>query len=66
MVKRRTRDVGSDPFAPYSAYELMTRQMVVSLQAELQEIKQRVNGVLFAVVAAIVVDLALRLAGMPR
>lgn len=61
---RKTRDI--DPLAPTSAYELMTRQMVVAMQAELGEIKRRVNGVLFAVISAIVVELALRLAGLPN
>ncbi len=62
--RKHSRD--PDPFAPASAYELMTRQMVVTLQTELEEIKRRVNGVLFAVITAIAVELALRLAGLAR
>jgi hypothetical protein len=64
MGAKRVKEL--DPLAPTSAYELMTRQMVVAMQTELGEIKRRVNGVLFAVVTAIVVDLALRLSGFPR
>ena len=49
--------------APGSAYEALTRQMVEALTGELDEIKGRLNGLLFMVAGAIVVDVALRLAG---
>ena len=49
--------------APASAYEALTRQMVEALTEELEEIKGRLNGLLFMVAGAIVVDVALRLAG---
>ena len=41
----------------------MTRQMVEALADDLEEIKQRLNGLLFLVAGAIVVDLAMRIAG---
>jgi len=48
---------------PATAYEVVTRQMVEALGADLREIKSRLNGLLFLVAGAVVVDLALRLAG---
>ena len=48
---------------PATAYEAVTRQMVEQLGRELGEIKGRLNGLLFMVAGAIVVDVALRLAG---
>jgi hypothetical protein len=48
---------------PATAYEVVTRQMVEALGADLREIKGRLNGLLFLVAGAVVVDLALRLAG---
>ena len=45
---------------PASIYEAVTRQMVESLTADLREIKGRLNGLLFMVAGAIVVDIALR------
>lgn len=49
--------------APASAYEALTRQMVEGLAADLAEIKGRLDGLLFMVGGAIVLDVALRLAG---
>lgn len=48
---------------PATAYEVVTRQMVEGLAADLKEIKERLNGLLFLVAGAVIVDLALRLAG---
>lgn len=48
---------------PATAYEAVTRQMVVGLEADLKEIKGRLDGLLLLVAGAIVVDLVLRLAG---
>lgn len=48
---------------PATAYEVVTRQMVEGLGTDLREIKGRLNGLLFLVAGAVVVDLALRLAG---
>ena len=47
---------------PATAYEVVTRQMVEAMGADLREIKERLNGLLFLVAGAVVADLALRLA----
>lgn len=49
--------------APASAYEALTRQLVEGLTEDLAEIKARLDGLLFMVAGAIVLDVALRLAG---
>ncbi len=49
---------------PGSVYEAVTRQMVEGLAEEIAEIKGRLNGLLFMLAGAIVVDVALRLAGV--
>ncbi len=46
---------------PRSAYELLTRQMVAGLTEELREIRQRVNGLLFVTVTAVIADVVIRL-----
>lgn len=46
-----------------SVYEAVTRRMVETVAEELKEIKNRLNGLLFMVAGAILVDLVLRLAG---
>jgi hypothetical protein len=48
---------------PGSVFEAVTRQMVEDLRREIGEIKARLNGLLFMVAGAVVVDVALRLAG---
>jgi hypothetical protein len=47
---------------PASAYEAVTRQMVVGLGEELREIKSRLNGLLFMVAGSLLLDVVLRLA----
>ena len=47
---------------PASAYEAVTRQMVIGLTEELKEIKSRINTLLFMVAGSLLLDLALRLA----
>ena len=54
---------GGWELSPASAYEAVTRQMVEGLVREVGEIKGRLNGLLFMVAGAIVVDVALRLTG---
>ena len=49
---------------PASAYEAVTREMVQSMRAEIAEIKSRLNGLLFMVAGAIVVDIVVRVAGL--
>jgi hypothetical protein len=49
---------------PGSAYEAVTRQMVDGVAEDVREIKERLNGLLFVVVGAVVVDVVLRVAGV--
>ncbi|CAN5854029.1 hypothetical protein BH24CHL3_BH24CHL3_09340 [soil metagenome] len=46
---------------PASAFEAITRQMVESLSAELREIKSRLNGLIFMMVGAILLEIVSRL-----
>ena len=63
QVRRlRGRD-GPVAMGPGSAYEAVTRQMVEGLGEELREIKGRLNGLVFMVAGAIVVDVVIRVAG---
>ena len=48
--------------APRSTYEVVTRQMVMTLQRDLEEIKSRLNSLMAMVAGAVVVDIILRLA----
>ncbi len=57
--ERRPLDLG-----PLSAHEAVTRQMVEALADDLEEIKGRLNGLLFMVAGAIVVDVTIRIAGV--
>jgi hypothetical protein len=61
----RQRTAGGELVAPgpASIYEAVTRQMVEGLRDELREIKSRLNGLLFLVAGAMLVDMALRLMG---
>ena len=47
--------------APKSAHEALTRQMVSDLAADLSEVKNRVNAMLWLVAGAMVVDVIARL-----
>jgi hypothetical protein len=49
---------------PASAYEAVTRQMVEGLEEDLAEIKGRLNGLLWMMAGAIVVDILARVAGI--
>jgi hypothetical protein len=48
---------------PISAYEAVTRQMVVGLSEELREIKARLNGLLFMVAGSMLLEVVNRLVG---
>ena len=61
--RRPERPDGVIGIDPCSAYELLTRQMVSDLQEELREIRQRVNGLLFVTVGAVLADVVMRLLG---
>ncbi|MCA9877144.1 MAG: hypothetical protein KC442_05170 [Thermomicrobiales bacterium] len=45
---------------PASAYEAVTRQMVLGLTEDLREIKARLNGLLFLVAGSVLLDLLSR------
>jgi len=49
---------------PASAYEVVTRQMVEQLREDLREIKGRLNGLLWMVATAILLDILTRVAGL--
>jgi len=64
---RRMRERSSSPgleMRPGSAYEAVTRQMVEGLGEDLREIRGRLNGLLWMVAGAIVLDVVMRLAGL--
>ena len=48
---------------PANAFEAVTRQMVESLAEDLREIKTRLNGLIFMMAGAIVLDIIARLVG---
>jgi len=50
--------------SPKSAHEALTRQMVSDLAADVAELKNRVNAMLWLVAGAVLVDVAMRLAGV--
>jgi hypothetical protein len=50
--------------APASVYEVVTRQMVEQLREDLKEIKGRLNGLLWMVATAILLDIVTRVAGL--
>jgi hypothetical protein len=61
--EQRERDSVRVDLSPASAYEAVTRQMVEALADDLREIKGRLNGLLWMVAGAIVIDILLRLSG---
>lgn len=60
---RREHPPGHDPIdlRPATAFEAITRQMVESLSAELREIKSRLNGLIFMMIGAILLEIVSRL-----
>ena len=61
--EQRERDSVRVDLSPASAYEAVTRHMVEALADDLREIKSRLNGLLWMVASAIVIDLVIRLSG---
>ena len=55
----------ADPIGlqPATAYEAVTRQMVVGLSEELREIKSRLNGLLFMVAGSVLLEVLTRVIG---
>lgn len=46
---------------PHSVYELLTRQMLNDLRSDLDEIRSRVNALLWLTVGAVLLDFIMRL-----
>jgi hypothetical protein len=59
---KRAKALGVD-LEPASTYEVVTRQMVESLQEELREVRGRINGLLFLLVGMMIGEVLLRLIG---
>ncbi len=51
---------------PCCAYDLVTRQMVEQLRADLAEIRSRVNTLLWLVAGAVLLQITLQIAGLAR
>ncbi len=62
-VAGRAREGSVMDLGTPTVYEAVTRRMVESVAEELKEIKSRLNGLLFMVAGAILVDTVLRLVG---
>jgi hypothetical protein len=56
--------IESIDLTPKSAHEAITRQMVTDVAADVGEVKNRVNAVLWLVAGAVAVDVVMRLAGV--
>jgi hypothetical protein len=54
---------GKVSLEPASAYEAVTRQMVLDMGEDLREIKSRLNGLLFMVAGAVVLEVVTRVMG---
>lgn len=63
-LRAQGQDVEAVDLTPKSAHEALTRQMVSDLAADVGELKTRVNTVLWLVAGAVLVDVAMRLAGV--
>ena len=48
---------------PATAYEVVTRQMVLDMGEDLREIKSRLNGLLFMVAGAVLLEVITRMMG---
>lgn len=67
MAGRRQRagqDDGVCETQPRSTYEAVTRQMVRALTDEVRDVKHRVNQLLTLIVAAILLEVLMRLIGV--
>lgn len=50
--------------APRSTYEAVTRQMVRSLRDEVRDVKHRINQLITLIIAAILIEVLMRLMGV--
>jgi hypothetical protein len=62
-LRRRDGQPTGVDLAPLSTYEVVTRQMVESLSDDIREIKGRLNGLLWMVAGATLIDALIRLSG---
>lgn len=58
-----TASRGQISLEPATAYEVVTRQMVLDIVEDLREIKARLNGILFMVAGAVVLEVITRMMG---
>ena len=54
---------GKIDLEPTSTYEVVTRQMVDGLRDDLQEIRGRINGLIFPVAGSAIVEVVSRIVG---
>jgi hypothetical protein len=54
------RDTGAIDDRPRSVYELMTRRMLEELRESLNEVKTRVNTLLWLVIGAVLMELLMK------
>jgi len=54
---------GKVDLEPSSAYEVVTRQMVDGLRDDLQEIRGRINGLIFLVAGTAIAEVVTRIIG---
>lgn len=54
---------GKVDLEPASTYEVVTRQMVDGLRDDLQEIRGRINGLIFLVAGSAIVEVVSRIVG---
>ncbi len=66
IASRRHDDgcTGSGEPAPRSTYEAVTRQMVRSLRDEVRDVKHRINQLITLIIAAILLEVLMRLIGV--
>jgi hypothetical protein len=61
--RSRERNERGEP-GPQSTYEAVTRQMVRSLRDELRDVKSRINQLITLVIAAILLEIVMRMIGV--
>lgn len=55
---------GTIDLAPATVHEVITRRMVEELTAAVAELRSRVNALIFTVIAAVVVQVVLKVGGL--
>ncbi len=62
--RRAGRSADTDPDRPRSTYEAVTRQMVRSLRGEVRDVKHRINQLIMLIIAAVLIEVLMRLIGV--